>query len=56
MENNKNKIDAVIDEVLESKRLNQGVQLAKKGLVFSVGIGIIIFIFVVIFVALGIIK
>lgn len=30
MDNNKNKIDAAIDEVLESKRINQGVQIVKK--------------------------
>lgn len=56
MDNNKNKIDAVIDEVLESKRLKEGVQIAKKGLGIGLTIGIVIFIFVVIFVALGIIK
>ena len=41
----KNKIDSVVDEVLESKRLKQGVSiLVKGGIIFAVGFGILFFV------------
>lgn len=51
-----NKIDAAIDQVLESKRLKQGVNATKKGLSFIAILGILFFILLLVGVALGIVK
>lgn len=52
----KNKIDSAIDEVLESKRLQQGVQIAKKGLGYGVLLAIGFVIIMLIGVVLGIVR
>jgi hypothetical protein len=52
-DNEKNKIDAVVDEVLESKRLKQGV-----GFMFKSVLGLVItgFILLVLLVMTGIVR
>lgn len=50
---NQNKIDAVIDEVLESKRIKQSVKFLFKSTLGLVVTGVVI---IILLVALGVIK
>jgi hypothetical protein len=60
MDDGKNKIDKIIDEIAESERLKQGAKKVKQGVVkttkFSISFIIIGFIILIILVALGIVS
>jgi len=56
MEDKKNKIDMVIDEVIESKRFKQSGKAVKNSLKFVTILGIVFFILLVIAVATGIVS
>lgn len=60
IDDGKNKVDKVIDEIAESERLKQSVKKVKKGVVtttkFSISFVLIGFIVLVILVALGIVS
>ena len=60
IDDGKNKVDKLINEIAESERLQQGVNKVKKGVVtttkFSISFMVIGFVLLVILVALGVVS